>query len=165
MLDFEHGGRLRVKEAPGTGREARFKARGRGAQSKLEAARRLEQLADRTSGHTPDDALAPKTPNTVEQANEELALPSQRTAARSSALDSAVCRTSHLPVLTENTIPWILGTMEQWNNGTRNNGTRNDRRGALPPAIYLLAACLFAMGSSEFIISGVLADIATDLDS
>ena len=41
---------------------------------------------------------------------------------------------------------------------------RNDRGRALPPTVYLLAACLFAMGSSEFIISGVLAEIATDLD-
>ncbi|WP_424217533.1 MFS transporter (plasmid) [Streptomyces sp. BI20] len=36
--------------------------------------------------------------------------------------------------------------------------------GRLPFAVYLLAFSLFAMGSAEFLLAGVLPDIATDLD-
>ncbi|MFG2219966.1 MULTISPECIES: hypothetical protein [unclassified Streptomyces] len=36
-------------------------------------------------------------------------------------------------------------------------------RGRLPFAVYLLAFCLFAMGSAEFLVAGVLPAIADDL--
>ena len=36
--------------------------------------------------------------------------------------------------------------------------------GRLPLAVYLLAFSLFAMGSAEFLLAGVLPDIADDLD-
>ncbi|WP_406630707.1 Cmx/CmrA family chloramphenicol efflux MFS transporter [Amycolatopsis sp. WGS_07] len=39
----------------------------------------------------------------------------------------------------------------------------DNRKGALPAAVYLLGLSLFAMGSSEFLISGVLPGIASDL--
>jgi DHA1 family chloramphenicol resistance protein-like MFS transporter len=42
--------------------------------------------------------------------------------------------------------------------------TRQERKVKLPVAVYLLGLSLFAMGSSEFLISGVLPDMATDLN-
>ncbi|MGW1741765.1 MFS transporter [Nocardia sp. NPDC001965] len=45
---------------------------------------------------------------------------------------------------------------------TANGGTR--RKDRLPAGVYLLGFCLFAMGSAEFLLAGVLPDIAADLN-
>lgn len=39
----------------------------------------------------------------------------------------------------------------------------NNNAGAIPPAVYLLALSLFAMGSAEFLMGGILPMIAADL--
>lgn len=50
-----------------------------------------------------------------------------------------------------------------WNERTSRTRTDVVRRQALPLPVYLLAFSLFAMGTTEFLVAGVLPDIAGDL--
>ncbi|OMI34252.1 MFS transporter [Streptomyces sparsogenes] len=47
---------------------------------------------------------------------------------------------------------------------TRAATPRNSRSDRLPAGVYLLGFCLFAMGSAEFLMAGVLPAVAGDLD-
>ncbi|NUS92211.1 MAG: MFS transporter [Nocardia sp.] len=48
--------------------------------------------------------------------------------------------------------------------GKRGAATGTGRAGRLPAGVYLLGFSLFAMGSAEFLLAGILPDVATDLD-
>jgi len=50
-------------------------------------------------------------------------------------------------------------------DGTAGGGPEPGRKGArLPAGVYLLAFSLFAMGTAEFLLAGVLPAVAGDLD-
>ncbi|TDD34167.1 MFS transporter [Actinomadura sp. KC06] len=48
--------------------------------------------------------------------------------------------------------------------GTTTETSRKSTSSRLPAGVYLLGFCLFAMGSAEFLLAGVLPAVATDLD-
>ncbi|MFI0357434.1 MFS transporter [Actinomadura sp. 9N407] len=48
--------------------------------------------------------------------------------------------------------------------GTTTETSRKSMSGRLPAGVYLLGFCLFAMGSAEFLLAGVLPAVAADLD-